>query len=126
MLFYHFLSILGCRSEFDVGTMHHNFIRYEFWPYLNFLIKQQLKLPLIPKVACNTRLSPQPTQKQVKLISYEKVFKMLENDMYITKIGQAFLGLLRFEVGSGNHQRESLYFRNFLKSSEIRDSFRRK
>ena len=30
---------------------------------------------------------------------------MLENDMYITRIGQAVLELLRFKVGSGNHQR---------------------
>ena len=29
---------------------------------------------------------------------------MLENDMYITVIGQAILELLSFKVGSGNHQ----------------------
>ena len=41
-----------------------------------------------------------------QLISYERAFKMLENDTYITGIGQAVLELLSFEVGSGNHQRE--------------------
>ena len=44
--------------------------------------------------------------------------------MYITGIGQAVLELLSFEVGSGNHQRESPYLRIF-KSSEIRGSFHR-
>ena len=29
---------------------------------------------------------------------------MLENDMYITAIGQAILELLSFKLGSGNHQ----------------------
>ena len=40
-----------------------------------------------------------------KLISYERAFQMLENDMYMTGISQAVLELLSFEVGSGNHQR---------------------
>ena len=39
--------------------------------------------------------------KGVKLISYERVFKMLENNMHITVIGQAVLVLLSFKVGSG-------------------------
>ena len=39
------------------------------------------------------------------LISYERAFKMLENDMYITGIGQVVLELLSFKVRSGNHQR---------------------
>ena len=38
------------------------------------------------------------------LISYERAFKMLENDMYITVIGQAVLESLSFKVGLGNHQ----------------------
>ena len=33
--------------------------------------------------------------------------------MYIAGIGQAVLELLSFKVRSGNHQRESLYLRNF-------------
>ena len=44
-------------------------------------------------------------QRENKLISYEKAFKMLENDMYIAGIGQAVLELLSFKVESGNHQR---------------------
>ena len=44
-------------------------------------------------------------QRENKLISYERAFKMLENDMYIAGIGQAILELLIFKVGSGNHQR---------------------
>ena len=44
-------------------------------------------------------------QRENKLISYKRAFKMLENDMYITGIGQAVLELLSFKVGSGNHQR---------------------
>ena len=43
-------------------------------------------------------------QRENKLISYERAFKMLENDMCITVIGQAVLELLGFKVGSGNHQ----------------------
>ena len=37
-------------------------------------------------------------QHENKLISYERVFKMLENDMYIAGIGQAVLELLSFKV----------------------------
>ena len=44
-------------------------------------------------------------QRENKLISYEREFKMLENDMYIAGIGQAVLELLSFKVGLGNHQR---------------------
>ena len=44
-------------------------------------------------------------QRENKLISYERAFKMLENDMYIDGIGQAVLELLSFKVESGNHQR---------------------
>ena len=41
---------------------------------------------------------------------------MLENDMYITVIGQAVLELLSFKVGSGNDQTGISLLR---KSSEI-------
>ena len=44
-------------------------------------------------------------QRENELISYERAFKMLDNDMYIAGIGQAVLELLSFKVGSGNHQR---------------------
>ena len=44
-------------------------------------------------------------QRENKLISYERAFKMLENDMYIAGIGQVVLELLSFKVESGNHRR---------------------
>ena len=44
-------------------------------------------------------------QRENKLISYERAFKMLENDMYIAGIGQAVLELLSFKIRPGNHQR---------------------
>ena len=53
-------------------------------------------------------------QRENKLISYERAFKMLENDMYITGIGQAVLELLSFKVGSGNHQRGVSLLQKFL------------
>ena len=58
-------------------------------------------------------------QCENKLISYERAFKMLENNMYIAGIGQAILELLNFKVESGNHQRDSLYFRNVRTFSVI-------
>ena len=60
-----------------------------------------------------------------KLISYERAFKMQENDMYITGIGQVVLELLSFEVRSGNHQRGiSLFQKLFgnLQKYEARSS----
>ena len=62
-------------------------------------------------------------QRENKLISYERALKMLENNMYITVIGQAVLELLSFK---GITKWESPYFRNFRRSSEIRGSFHRK
>ena len=51
-----------------------------------------------------------------KLISCERAFKMLKNDMYIIGIGQAVLEVLNFEFGPGNHQRGiSLSFGNHRK-----------
>ena len=44
-------------------------------------------------------------QRENKLISDERAFKMLENDMYIAGIGKAVLELLSFKVRPGNHQR---------------------
>ena len=45
--FYQLASVVGCGCEFYVGTLHCNYIDYEFWPYLNFLLEQQIKLVLI-------------------------------------------------------------------------------
>ena len=53
-------------------------------------------------------------QCENKLITYERVFKMLENDMYIAGIGQAVLELLSFKIGSGNHQRGISLLQKFL------------
>ena len=52
-------------------------------------------------------------QKQV--ITYERAFKMLENDMYNAGIGQAVLELLSFKVGSRNHQTEISLLQKFSK-----------
>ena len=48
-----------------------------------------------------------------KLISDDKAFKMLKNDMYFAGFGQAILGLLSFKVSSGNHQREISLLQKF-------------
>ena len=53
-------------------------------------------------------------QRENKLISYEREFKMLENDMYITVIGQAVLELLSFKVGLGNDQTGISLLQKFL------------
>ena len=57
-------------------------------------------------------------QRENKLISYERAFKMLENDVCITVIGQAVLELLSFKVGSRNHQ-TGISFRISRKSSDL-------
>ena len=49
-------------------------------------------------------LKEEELQRENKLMSYERAFKMLENDMYIAEIGQAVLEL-KFKVESGNHQK---------------------
>ena len=49
-------------------------------------------------------------QRENKLISCEREFKMPEDDMYIAGIGQAVLELLSFKVGSENHQKVFLSF----------------
>ena len=54
-------------------------------------------------------------QRQNKLISYERAFKMLANDIYMAGIGQAVLELLSFKVGSGNHQRGISLLQKFSK-----------
>ena len=48
-----------------------------------------------------------------KLMSYEKAFKMLENDRYIARICQAVLELLSFKVESGNHERGMCILQKF-------------
>ena len=47
-------------------------------------------------------------QRKNNLTSYERAFKMLENDMYIAGIGQAVLELLSFKVGSGESPKGNL------------------
>ena len=51
---------------------------------------------------------------KTKLISYERAFKMLENDMYFAGIGKVVLELLSFKFGSGNHQRRVSLLQKFL------------
>ena len=52
-------------------------------------------------------------QRENKLISDDRAFKMLENEMYFAAIGQAVLELLSFKVSSGNHQREISVLQKF-------------
>ena len=56
-----------------------------------------------------------------KLISCERTFKILENDMYITGIGEAVFELLIFEVVAGNHERGIFLLQKF---SEILEDMR--
>ena len=67
---------------------------------------------------CNPNVFKGELQRENKLISYERTFKMLENNMYIAGIGQAVLELLSFTVESRNHQR-GISFRKFRTSSVI-------
>ena len=59
---------------------------------------------MVYKIKENSLLLKGELQHENKLISYERAFKMLENDMYITVISQAVFEFLSFKVGSGNHQ----------------------
>ena len=75
---------------------------YGYHYFCNFFTLQQ---PLcLPQVKHLLNIKGE-LQRENKLISYERAFKMLENDMYIAGIGQAVLELLSFEVRPGNHQR---------------------
>ena len=40
------LSVAVCGYEFHIGTLRGNFRHYKFWPYLNFLLEQQIELVL--------------------------------------------------------------------------------
>ena len=71
-------------------------------------------------VAMATKVIPQlllclkgELQHVNKLMSYERVFKVLENDMYIAGISQAILKLLSFKVESGNHHWGLSLFQKF-------------
>ena len=57
---------------------------------------------LVTKLICEASLKGE-LQRENKLISYERAFKMLENDMYIAGIGQVVLELLNFKFESRNH-----------------------
>ena len=56
---------------------------------------------MVPKDPSLNRVKGQ-LQRFYKLMSYEKAFKMLKNDMCITKIGQAVLELWSSKDGWGN------------------------
>ena len=53
-------------------------------------------------------------QHENNLISYERAFTVLDNDMYVAGISPAVLELLCFEVGSANHQRRIFLLQKFL------------
>ena len=49
-IFSHFASVADCGCEFHIGTLRSNFKHYKSWPYLNFQLKQQIKVVLTGKV----------------------------------------------------------------------------
>ena len=83
------------------------------WPHCH--VEAGKTCGFIPGIPCLTRNMTKSVsfiffikgelQRENKLISYERAFKMLENDMYIAEIGQVVLELLSFKVESGNHRR---------------------
>ena len=77
--------------------------------YSDFLLRHMALvtrlLSLGYKVNCLSNTFKGELQRENKLISYERAFKMLKNDRYIAGIDQAVLELLSFKVESGNHQR---------------------
>ena len=63
-------------------------------------------------------------QRENKLIAYERAFKMLENDMYISlDLVKPFSCSQALKSGQGITKGESPYFRNFWKFSVIWGSF---
>ena len=77
---------------------------------------------MVPKDPSLNRVKGE-LQRENKLISYERVSKMLESDTYITGIGQAILQLFSFEVGSRNHQKGISLLQKFSEILVIRSSF---
>ena len=59
----------------------------------NCLLENQIDI-----LALNETFLKGELQRENKLISYERAFKVLENDMYIAGIGQVVLELLSFKV----------------------------
>ena len=93
-----FVNIFACSHPSQL----HVFVRFEKFSLPR--ISKVSNLVFIFNILFSITLKGE-LQRENKLISYEGVFKMLENDMYIAGIGQAVLQLLSFKVGSGNHQR---------------------
>ena len=63
-------------------------------------------IPVITgRIVVNLQMLKGELQCENKLISYERSFKMPENDMNIAGICQAVLKLLSFKVESENHQK---------------------
>ena len=86
--------------------------QYKTEPLLTLLLSS---VPVFCQITMKLHYSVKgELQHENKLISYERAFKMLENDMYIAEIGEAVLKLLSFKVGSGNHQRGISILQKFL------------
>ena len=83
---------------------------------VRILLIVYLQLVAIPSLLQPDCFIKGELQREKKLISYERMLKMLENDTYITGIGQAVLKLLSFKIWSGNDQRGISLLQ---KSSEI-------
>ena len=81
---------------------------------LNLLIKTD------STVICVSCMLKGELQRENKLISYKRAFKMLKNDKYIAGIDQAVLELLKaLKLSQGITKGESPYFTNFRTSSVI-------
>ena len=101
-------SLPSCTATASSLSIRHVFLMISHKVYEVTMELRHL-YPLLGKSHETLRLSlpslEGELQRENKLISYERAFKMLENDMYIAGIGQAVLELLSFKVESGNHQR---------------------
>ena len=91
-----------CRVEIHTPTKQ-TFKQFDMHAEFNIFLDQ--KSPACKIVRFHNSDIKGELQRENKLISYERTFKMLGNDMDIAGIGQAVLELLSFKVESGNHQK---------------------
>ena len=79
----------------------------------NEVEKWSLSTSGVIPIHCGGDLLKGEMECENKLISHERPFKMLENDMCVAEIGRAVHELLSFKFGSGNHQREISLLQRF-------------
>ena len=74
MIFFHFASIAGCGYEFHVGILRGNCRRYKFWPCLNFLLEQQIKI-VLTFIFFNLRLASRYSTLLKKLLMERNILQ---------------------------------------------------